>query len=62
MLYLFLFILIFLLINEILLKKNILIDNLSFSKHKKLTSNNNNLPITGGYILIFFFFIFWKRF
>ena len=34
--YLFLFILIFLLINEILLKKNILIDNLSFSKHKKL--------------------------
>jgi len=62
MLYLFLFILIFLLINEILLKKNILIDNLSFSKHKKLTSNNNNLPITGGYILIFFFLFFGNDF
>ena len=62
MLYLFLFIFILLSINEILLKKNILIDNLSFSKHKKLTSNNNNLPITGGYILIFFFLFFGNDF
>ena len=58
MFYLLIFICFSLLINEYLLKKNILIDNLSFSKHKKLTYSNNNLPITGGYILVIFFLVF----
>ena len=46
------------LINEIIIKKKILLDNLKFSKHKQLTTLNQKIPFTAGYFLMFFIFFF----
>jgi UDP-N-acetylmuramyl pentapeptide phosphotransferase/UDP-N-acetylglucosamine-1-phosphate transferase len=59
MIYLLIFILLSFFINEQVIKKNILNDNLDFSWHKKLTFYNKNLPVSSGYIILFFFLIFY---
>ncbi len=49
---------IFFLIGKICQNKNILLDNLNFSKHKKYISTSNKLPTTGGLFLLITFLIF----
>ena len=58
MLYLSIFIFLSFVLNETIIKKKILLDNLKFSKHKKLTTSNKKIPVTSGYILISFIIFF----
>jgi UDP-N-acetylmuramyl pentapeptide phosphotransferase/UDP-N-acetylglucosamine-1-phosphate transferase len=58
MMYFLIFVFSSFLINEIIIKKKILLDNLKFSKHKQLTTLNKKIPFTAGYILMFFIFFF----
>jgi len=58
MLYFFFLISFLFFINETIIKKKILLDNLKFSKHKQLTTLNKKIPFTAGYILIIFIFFF----
>ena len=58
MMYFLIFVFSSFLINEIIIKKKILLDNLKFSKHKQLTTLNQKIPFTAGYFLMFFIFFF----
>ena len=62
MIELIIFTLILFLCGKLCQKKNILLDNLNFSKHKKYISISNKLPVTGGLFLLLglLFFNFYK--
>ena len=53
----YIFLITIVIINEIIIKKKFLSDNIKFSKHKSLVSSTNT-PTSGGLFLILFFFIF----
>ena len=62
MIELIIFTLILFICGKLCQKKNILLDNLNFSKHKKYISISNKLPVTGGLFLLLglLFFNFYK--
>ncbi len=53
----YVFLITIIIINEIIIKKKFLSDNIKFSKHKSLVSSINT-PTSGGLFLIFFILIF----
>lgn len=54
------FILFVMIVNEIIFRKNLLSDNIEFSKHKSFV-NSKKIPTSGGFFLIIFFIIFQKE-
>ena len=53
-----LFLILLLLSNELLLKKNYFLDRIELSKHKLFI--NDNIPTTGGLYLLFFLLFFYS--
>ncbi len=62
MFYFFLLIALFIAFNEFVIKKNILLDNTHFSKHKKFTISSLRIPFSAGFFLILFIIFFNKDF
>tara|TARA_Y100000389_G_C17465678_1_gene525319 strand:+ start:356 stop:1384 length:1029 start_codon:yes stop_codon:yes gene_type:complete len=60
--YFFLLIALFIAFNEFVIKKNILLDNTHFSKHKKFTISSLRIPFSAGFFLILFIIFFNKDF
>jgi UDP-N-acetylmuramyl pentapeptide phosphotransferase/UDP-N-acetylglucosamine-1-phosphate transferase len=60
--YFFLLIALFVVFNELVIKKNILLDNTHFSKHKKFTISSLRIPFSAGFFLILFIILFNKEF
>ena len=58
MLYFFLIIILSIAFNEFIIKKNFLLDNTHFSKHKKLTISSLRIPFSAGFFLILFITLF----
>ena len=58
MFYFFLLILLSLMFNIIILKKNFLLDNLHFSKHKNFTTSDIRIPVSGGFLITIFIIFF----
>jgi len=56
--YFFLIIILFLVFNELVIKKNFLLDNTHFSKHKKFTISSLRIPFSAGIFLILFITLF----
>jgi UDP-N-acetylmuramyl pentapeptide phosphotransferase/UDP-N-acetylglucosamine-1-phosphate transferase len=62
MLYFFVLIVLSLIFNETLIKKNFLLDNLHFSKHKNFITSTKRIPVSAGFFLIIFIISFNKDF
>ena len=62
MFYFFLLIALLIVFNELIIKKNILLDNTHFSKHKKFTIPSLRIPFSAGFFLILFIILFNKDF
>ena len=58
----FLLIVLFLILNETIIKKNFLLDNTHFSKHKNFIASDLRIPVSAGFFLMIFIFIFNKDF
>ena len=58
----FLLIVLFLILNETIIKKNFLLDNTHFSKHKNFIASDLRIPVSAGFFLMIFILIFNKDF
>ena len=62
MFYFLLIIILSIVFNELIIKKNFLLDNTHFSKHKKFTISSLRIPFSAGFFLILFIILFNKDF
>ena len=62
MFYFFLLILLLLIFFIIILKKNFLLDNVHFSKHKNFTTSDIRIPVSAGFFITIFIIFFNQRF
>ena len=58
MFYFLLIIILSIVFNELIIKKNFLLDNTHFSKHKKFTISSLRIPFSAGIFLILFITLF----
>ena len=58
----FLYCLIIVLLNEIIVRKKLYLDKTEFSRHKKFINNSIKLPVTGGFYILLFIILFFESF